>query len=122
MKEHWQQYGRNFYTRYDYEGVESEKADKVMKMLLSKQGEITQVRSCAVTLHAAIMKTLLANPRGIGSESNEKVCSTLLERLQTSQRHGFQLLFRMLLKMSWWSCQQCPSQISPLLVMLQLKG
>ena len=43
VKEHWQQYGRNFYTRYDYEGVESEKADKVMKMLLSKQGEITQV-------------------------------------------------------------------------------
>ena len=82
MKEHWQQYGRNFYTRYDYEGVESKKADKVMKTLLSKQGEITQVRSCAVTLHAAIMKTLLANlSRGIGSpESNEKVCSTLLER------------------------------------------
>jgi len=43
VKEHWQQYGRNFYTRYDYEGVESEKADKVIQMLLSKQGEITQV-------------------------------------------------------------------------------
>lgn len=48
VKEHWQQYGRNFYTRYDYEGVESEKADKVMKMLLGKQGEITQVGSPAV--------------------------------------------------------------------------
>ena len=43
VKEHWQQYGRNFYTRYDYEGVESEKADKVIQTLLSKQGEITQV-------------------------------------------------------------------------------
>ena len=46
VKEHWMHYGRNFYTRYDYEGVESEKADKVIKTLLSKQGEITQV-----TLH-----------------------------------------------------------------------
>jgi hypothetical protein len=45
VKEHWQQYGRNFYTRYDYEGVDSEKADKVIQMLLSKQGEITQVRA-----------------------------------------------------------------------------
>ena len=52
MKEHWQQYGRNFYTRYDYEGVESEKADKVIQTLLSKQGEITQVR--ALFLHDAV--------------------------------------------------------------------
>lgn len=29
-------YGRNFYTRYDYEGVESDKADKVMSLLESK--------------------------------------------------------------------------------------
>ena len=52
VKEHWMHYGRNFYTRYDYEGVESEKADKVIKTLLSKQGEITQVtlhsRACSV--------------------------------------------------------------------------
>ena len=52
VKEHWQQYGRNFYTRYDYEGVESEKADKVIQTLLSKQGEITQVR--ALFLHDAV--------------------------------------------------------------------
>ena len=48
VKEHWQQYGRNFYTRYDYEGVESEKADKVIQTLLSKQGEITQVAFTAL--------------------------------------------------------------------------
>jgi len=29
-------YGRNYYTRYDYEGVESDKADKVMSLLESK--------------------------------------------------------------------------------------
>ena len=50
VKEHWQQYGRNFYTRYDYEGVESEKADKVIQTLLSKQGEITQVAFTALLL------------------------------------------------------------------------
>ena len=44
MKEHWAKYGRNFYTRYDYENVESEKADKVISTLKSKIGEITQVR------------------------------------------------------------------------------
>ena len=47
VKEHWATYGRNFYTRYDYEGVETEKANAVMQLLLSKQsgaGQITQVR------------------------------------------------------------------------------
>jgi phosphoglucomutase len=29
-------YGRNYYTRYDYESVESAKADKVMSLLESK--------------------------------------------------------------------------------------
>jgi phosphoglucomutase len=37
VKEHWAKYGRNYYTRYDYEGVESDKADAVMKHLISKQ-------------------------------------------------------------------------------------
>lgn len=37
VKEHWAKYGRNYYTRYDYEGVEYDKADAVMEHLLSKQ-------------------------------------------------------------------------------------
>ena len=44
VKEHWAKYGRNFYTRYDYENVESAKADKVISTLKSKIGEITQAR------------------------------------------------------------------------------
>ncbi len=44
VKEHWAKYGRNFYTRYDYENVESDKADKVISTLKSKIGEITQVQ------------------------------------------------------------------------------
>lgn len=31
--EHWKQYGRNFYSRYDYEGVESAAAERMMQHL-----------------------------------------------------------------------------------------
>ena len=30
MQEHWQTYGRNYYSRYDYEGVESDRANTLM--------------------------------------------------------------------------------------------
>ena len=33
IREHWQIYGRNFYTRYDYETVETEAANKVIEKL-----------------------------------------------------------------------------------------
>ena len=33
VKEHWKIYGRNYYSRYDYEGVESKAADQMMDYL-----------------------------------------------------------------------------------------
>lgn len=33
VMDHWKQFGRNFYSRYDYEGVESDKADAMIKHL-----------------------------------------------------------------------------------------
>ena len=36
VREQWAAYGRNYYTRYDYEGVDADKADKVMSHLVSK--------------------------------------------------------------------------------------
>ena len=48
VRAHWATYGRNYYTRYDYEGVDTEKADAVMCLLKSKMGEVTQVRSFVV--------------------------------------------------------------------------
>uniref|UniRef100_A0A8C3NDC5 Uncharacterized protein n=1 Tax=Geospiza parvula TaxID=87175 RepID=A0A8C3NDC5_GEOPR len=33
MKDHWQKYGRNFFTRYDYEEVDADAANKMMKDL-----------------------------------------------------------------------------------------
>lgn len=48
VRNHWAKYGRNYYTRYDYEGVDSAKADKVMALLEKKAGEITQIRNLKV--------------------------------------------------------------------------
>ncbi|XP_048352342.1 phosphoglucomutase-1 isoform X1 [Sphaerodactylus townsendi] len=33
LKDHWQKYGRNFFTRYDYEEVDADSANKMMKDL-----------------------------------------------------------------------------------------
>ena len=40
VREHWQTYGRNYYSRHDYEGVDSDRANTLMENL----------RSCAPTL------------------------------------------------------------------------
>ena len=41
VRSHWAEYGRNYYTRYDYEGVESKQADAVMDLLKSKMVRVT---------------------------------------------------------------------------------
>jgi phosphoglucomutase len=33
VREHWREYGRNYYSRHDYEGVESNRANKLMETL-----------------------------------------------------------------------------------------
>lgn len=48
VRAHWAEHGRNFYTRYDYEGVETAAADAVMSLLRSKMSTITQIRSFVV--------------------------------------------------------------------------
>ena len=35
VKEHWKTYGRNYYSRHDYEGIESDKASTLMENLRS---------------------------------------------------------------------------------------
>jgi len=39
-KEHWQEYGRNYYARYDYEGVDKPKAEEMMKAMADKSGQL----------------------------------------------------------------------------------
>jgi len=38
--EHWKTYGRNYYGRYDYEGVDKPKAEEMMKMMGDKAGTL----------------------------------------------------------------------------------
>jgi phosphoglucomutase len=35
VREHWQTYGRNYYSRHDYEGVETDRANTLMEQLRS---------------------------------------------------------------------------------------
>jgi phosphoglucomutase len=45
VSNHWKRYGRHFYCRYDYEGVDSAKANNVMNKIRDDyvQGDISQV-------------------------------------------------------------------------------
>merc|ERR1712181_126683 len=38
--EHWKKYGRNYYARYDYEGVDKGKAEEMMKAMADKSGQL----------------------------------------------------------------------------------
>merc|ERR1719182_1345720 len=39
-KEHWATYGRNYYARYDYEGVDKAKAEEMMKLMGDNSGKL----------------------------------------------------------------------------------
>ena len=40
MREHWARFGRNVYSRHDYEGIPSDAANGVMKLLHERFGEL----------------------------------------------------------------------------------
>ncbi len=40
VREHWARFGRNFYSRHDYEGIPAETANGVMKLLHDRFGEL----------------------------------------------------------------------------------
>ena len=40
--DYWKTYGRHYYTRYDYEGITTEKADDLMKHLYQQIEEFKQ--------------------------------------------------------------------------------
>jgi phosphoglucomutase len=42
MTEHWSAYGRNYYSRHDYEGVDSEKANQLMDNLRKSASSLAQ--------------------------------------------------------------------------------
>eukprot|EP00604_Paraphysomonas_vestita_P003187 CAMPEP_0174821246 /NCGR_PEP_ID=MMETSP1107-20130205/6093_1 /TAXON_ID=36770 /ORGANISM="Paraphysomonas vestita, Strain GFlagA" /LENGTH=1056 /DNA_ID=CAMNT_0016038059 /DNA_START=144 /DNA_END=3314 /DNA_ORIENTATION=- len=46
VRQHWTNYGRNFYCRYDYEGVDKNKANAVMKHLISSFPNLPGTKFC----------------------------------------------------------------------------
>jgi len=42
VTQHWQNYGRNYYSRHDYEGVDSERAERMMQTLREKVSSLPQ--------------------------------------------------------------------------------
>jgi phosphoglucomutase len=40
VKNHWRTYGRNYYIRYDYEGMSSQSANAMMNVLEQSFGQI----------------------------------------------------------------------------------
>lgn len=41
VEQHWKEYGRNYYSRHDYEGVDKDKAERVMEILSAKLGGLS---------------------------------------------------------------------------------
>merc|ERR1719382_1577769 len=39
-EEHWKEFGRNYYARYDYEGVDKKKAEQMMKFMSDQAGKL----------------------------------------------------------------------------------
>ncbi|RZK87507.1 MAG: alpha-D-glucose phosphate-specific phosphoglucomutase, partial [Methylobacterium sp.] len=52
-REHWTTYGRNYYARHDYEGVESERADALMAELRARLATLPDERFGDLSVEAA---------------------------------------------------------------------
>jgi phosphoglucomutase len=69
VKKHWTEYGRNYYSRHDYEEVESDKANRLMDGLVSrlsslpgtKLGDLTIASSDNFTYHDPVDGSVSAN-------------------------------------------------------------
>jgi phosphoglucomutase len=69
VKKHWAEYGRNYYSRHDYEEVASEKANKLMDGLISrlatlagaKLGDLTIASADNFTYHDPVDGSVSAN-------------------------------------------------------------
>jgi phosphoglucomutase len=53
LQHHWLQYGRNYYSRHDFEAIETVKADTMMTALRAKLGSLAGTRVEGMTIAAA---------------------------------------------------------------------
>ena len=56
VREHWKTYGRNFYCRYDYEEVDSDKAKHVMAHLVTQQADLGKLNAAIGAMQAPANK------------------------------------------------------------------
>ena len=54
-KSHWEEYGRNYYARYDYEGVEKSGADQMMAAMVAAQPKLVNTTHSGMTIAKADM-------------------------------------------------------------------
>lgn len=53
VREHWQSYGRNVYSRHDYEGIETAAADRLMAELRARLPQLPQTQCSGLLIAAA---------------------------------------------------------------------
>ena len=53
VREHWQRFGRNFYMRHDYEGIETDKAERLFSELRQKLPGLAGTEICGMRIDAA---------------------------------------------------------------------
>ncbi|SFH37693.1 phosphoglucomutase [Palleronia marisminoris] len=53
MQDHWRTYGRNFYSRHDFEGIETEKAEALMDDLRGRLSDLPGTNAAGRTVEAA---------------------------------------------------------------------
>jgi phosphoglucomutase len=53
MREHWQRFGRDYFTRHDYEGVDAERASAMLERLRDRLPTLAGTRAAGLSLDAA---------------------------------------------------------------------
>lgn len=53
VREHWQRFGRNVYSRHDYEGIETARADRLMDQLRLRLPQLPGSECCGLRIVAA---------------------------------------------------------------------
>ncbi|HRF10683.1 MAG: alpha-D-glucose phosphate-specific phosphoglucomutase [Candidatus Accumulibacter phosphatis] len=53
VREHWQRFGRNVYSRHDYEGIETAQGDRLMNELRARLSQLPGSECCGLRIAAA---------------------------------------------------------------------
>eukprot|EP00244_Chara_vulgaris_P013085 TRINITY_DN723_c0_g1_i1.p1 TRINITY_DN723_c0_g1~~TRINITY_DN723_c0_g1_i1.p1 ORF type:complete len:585 (+),score=140.98 TRINITY_DN723_c0_g1_i1:324-2078(+) len=61
VRAHWAEYGRHYYTRYDYEGVDSDAAHLLMKGLVEKQASLETLNTTVSAIRSDVAKIVHAD-------------------------------------------------------------